>query len=491
MSISAGLVRVAFPLLAALPWPVAAQAARSAEPCRPASPHGGNVLERAIEAVGLPGVRGQVLRGESWDAIAMAFQSDRMYPPYLVRRADLRTDTDWERGRQRTEQGTAPTVMAIVSDASRRLFFSPRGGPPLTLAAAGGMLADERAMDPWVVLSDWRSAGDVRVAEECQYRDYWRLVLTRRTAHGEERLYVDPKTGLPIKLQRQEQDPLWGDRRVEYLWSIWQPVGSAIAPQYAFRIVEGETEQSRQITRQRLVPRDSSQLELPADAIPAPPGGSATPDTVRVAANTFLLVTQAYTNVVTLQRDTVFVLDAQTSEARARADSVWIGKLFPGRHPVVLVVTDLAWPHISGVRFWVASGAPVVSHRASRAFLSRVIEHRWTMAPDKLESRRGSVRLIFREVNDALDLAGGEVQLRAIDGVGSEGAVLAFLPANRFLYAGDYIQNGGPGDMFTAQYAREVEAAVRRAGFAPERFAAMHVPLSAWSRLNEFVKRTP
>ncbi len=343
-------------------------------------------------------------------------------------------------------------------------------------------------MDPWAVLADWRSAPDVRVAEECMYRDYWRTVLTRSTADGAERLFVDPKTGVPTKLERRELHYLWGDVNAEYVWSIWSPVkGSrALAPQFAFRIVDGETEEQRDLGQYAIVARDSAgAFTIPADATPAPAPFSANPDTVRVAPSTFLLVTRAYTNVVSLQRDTVFVLDAQTGAERAQRDSVWIGKLFPGRHPVVLVVTDLAWPHIAGVRYWVAQGATVVSHFASRTFLQRVIDRKWTLEPDMLDQRRANVRLSFRPVNGSLSLAGGGIQLHAINGAGSEGAIMAYFPTERFLYAGDFLQGGGP-DTFSATYARDVAAAVGRAGYTPDRFAAMHVPLSAWSSLPRF-----
>ena len=208
-------------------------------------------------------------------------------------------------------------------------------------------------------------------------------------------------------------------------------------------------------------------------------------DTVRVGDNTFLLTTRAYTNVVTLERDTIFMLDSQTSAERARADSVWVGKLFPGKHPVVLVVTDLAWPHISGVRYWVANGASVISHPASRDFLQKVVDHKWTLKPDLLEQRRSRVKFHFKAVDAKLDLAGGAIQLRPIDGISSEGALMAFLPRTRFLYPGDYIQPG-PAASFSGQYAREVAAATQRAGFAPEKFAAMHVPLTEWKALSRF-----
>jgi hypothetical protein len=443
-------------------------------------------MERAIGALGLSTVGTGVRTAVVTDVLNMAYQSDRMYPPYLWTSREMRLAMDWGRGAHRAEQGTAPNTVAFVSDSARRAVVSPRGA--MLLPPRQPLLLDERAMDPWVVLADWRRAPGVRVVEECMYRDYWRIVLGRTTPDGAERLYVDPKTGVPTKLERREQHYLWGDVNAEYLWSIWTPVkGSrALAPQFAYRLVDGETDEQRVLSKYAIVAPDSAgTLTIPADATPAPTPPAANPDTVRVTASTFLLVTRAYTNVVSLQRDTVFILDAQTSADRAQRDSVWIGKLFPGRHPIVLVVTDLAWPHIAGVRYWAGLGATVVSHPASRAFLERVLSRKWTLQPDLLEQRRAKVRFRFQPVNGSLSLAGGAIQLRPIDGAGSEGAIMAFFPGDRFLYAGDYIQGGGP-DSFSATYARDVAAAVSRAGFTPERFAAMHLPLSDWSSLPRF-----
>jgi glyoxylase-like metal-dependent hydrolase (beta-lactamase superfamily II) len=459
------------------------------ERCRPAAIHNADSLLRAsISAVGLGRVAGRVRVSTATDVVSMKFQSDRMYPPYLRRTANPTITADWEGATQRTEQTAGPTTIAYVTDSSRRILYSPRGAQLMPTRQANS--ADERALDPWMVLADWRSARDVRVVGECFYRDYWRTVIARRSETGEERLYVDAKTAFPIKLDRRDRDLLWGDVHAEYLWSIWAPAGDAVAPQFTFRIVDGEVDHERIVQGFTMQPRDSAaRLEIAADARPLPPQTSPPPpDTVRVSANTYALVTPSYTNVVTLQRDTVFVLDAQTSAVRAQQDSVWIGKVFPGKHPVVLVVTDLAWPHISGVRYWVALGTPVVSHRASRDFLTQVIDHRWTVEPDLLEKRRTTAKLRFHAVEDRLDLGGGAVRLHPIDGVGSEGAIMAYIPSDRFLYAGDYIQPGGPGS-FSAVYAREVRAAVERAGFTPERFIAMHMKLGQWTDVERIAQR--
>lgn len=173
------------------------------------------------------------------------------------------------------------------------------------------------------------------------------------------------------------------------------------------------------------------------------------------------------------------VFDATQGDVRAQADSAWIGRLFPVRHPIVVVVTDLAWPHVAGVRFWVASGATIVSHRASRSFLETVLARRWTAAPDRLERSRPRAQLHFRPVTDSLHLAGGAVVLYPIDGIASESALMGFVRGDRFLWASDYMQSLSEA----TQYGREVRTAARRVGIAPDRLAAEHLPLSDWATL--------
>ena len=456
--------------------------------CRPLHGIDGPVaVAAAVRAVGLDSPSNGIRVSTATHVLNMAYQSDRMYPPYLWSARELRVAAEWARGLLRVEQGSAQSSLAFLSDSARRAVLTSRGA--ILLPAGVGGALDERALDAWTVLADWRGAADLRASEECLYRDYWRPVVERRGPQGAERLFLDRQTNIPVKLERREPHYLWGDVLAEYVWSVWTPVrgSAALAPGFAFRLVDGEVDEQRSYAGYRMVSPDSvGTLAIPPNAAEPPAAaGPAGPDTVRVGPTTFLLTSRGYRNVVTLQRDTVFVLDAQLSAERARQDSSWIGRLFPGRHPVVLVVSDLAWPHIAGVRYWVAAGASVVSRRASGEFLGKVVRRVWTLQPDLLESRAARKRFRFTPVDERLDLAGGALQLRAIDGIGGEGALLAFIPGEQFLYAGDYIQGGGPAS-FSAVYARDVAAAVRRNGLVPARFAAMHTPLTSWAELPRF-----
>lgn len=453
--------------------------------CAPATAQPADVLRRAAEAVRLHG--DGVLRVRAWRSQTNDFQSDRTYQPFFSSFQSLETFFD-PRAAALATRSRASAFPRFEAAASPALMLSgpwAAWGIRDTLRAPAGVQAETRSLDPHAVLADFLADDGVRLRGACRFRDYPRLGLVRRGVYGDELLLIDPKTHVPVGLMREEPHFLFGQVQVEYVWSNWDLVtGGGLYPLTAFRLVDSVIIVSQTATSLERVPADSAPgMTLPDAAFRAPLrdvfNTPRQPDTVRVSDSTWLLVNPQYTVTVALRRDTVYVLDATLSEARARMDADWIARLFPGRHPVVLVVTDLAFPHIGGVRYWVASGATVVSHRASRAFLERVVNRRWTREPDLLEQRRGRVRFTFRPVNDSLRLAGGDIVLHAIDGISSEAALMAWLPADHYLWPGDYIQNTRQA----SGYAAEVLAAVRRTGLAPRRFAAQHVRLTAWSTI--------
>jgi hypothetical protein len=144
----------------------------------------------------------------------------------------------------------------------------------------------------------------------------------------------------------------------------------------------------------------------------------------------------------------------------------------------VLVVTDLAWPHIAGVRYWVAQGARIVAHRAAVPFLTSVVNRRWIATPDMLEQKRHALGPFHvNAVSDSLRLAGGDLLVFAIDGVASEVALAAYIRPERFLWASDYIQTVGE----PTAYLEETVRAVERVAITPERAAAEHLPLTPWT----------
>lgn len=461
--------------------------------CTPAAAGGvpaATWLSRARQAVGMSHAANRVLQFHAVQSENQDYESDRSYPPYFASFQSVDGWLDLGTGVERyAAHTTFPGVDAVGGPSiveTERTAVVVRDTLVTPNAEIRGAALVSRGLNPWAVLFDWSRDSSVTVENRCLYRDYDRIVLRRQGPYGVERLFLT-NGAVPVKLDRTEPHYLWGQQHAEYLYSTWVLADSIAFPGSAIRSADGLVVTNRTYGLVHLEPRDSApSLALSAPDLPVKLPRflqAIAPDTQRIDAHTLVLHNPGYNETITLAGDTVFVFDATQSEARARQDSAFIGRFFPGRHPVVVVVTDLAWPHVSGVRFWVASGATIVSHRASRALLEQIVARRWTLAPDQLERNRGTARLRYRPVSDSLRMAGGAISIHAIDGIGSEGALMAYVRDARFLWASDYIQDLTNPTL----YAREVWLAARRAGYQPERVDAEHIPITPWAKIGELV----
>jgi hypothetical protein len=444
------------------------------------------VLQRAREAMGFSRVGDKIIHLHAVSGTSENYQSDRTYPPFFLQMQVIESWLDPKSGVERLSTqavwpGSGPLPAQTTVDAAE-ITFAIRNDKPSALPRSS---TQSRKLDAWAVIADWSAAADVRAAGVQTYRDYSRVVLSRKTEDGEQRLYLDAKTGFPVKLDLQESHYLWGQRHIEYVYSNWNQVGAISIPSTAFRLADGVVEISETVGDTELVDRGSApSLALPDSPQQAPAKlpmflQPIAPKTVQVGPNTYLLTNPGYTEAVTLVGDTVYIFDATQGEDRARQDAELIHKLFPGEHKINVVVTDLAWPHVAGLRYWVASGATVLAHSATREFLQSVIDRRWTLAPDLLEQRRKTAKLKFIGIDASYSVAGGKISIHPIDGIGSEVALMAYLEADHFLWASDYIQDVSKPTL----YASEVWKAVRRVGIQPERVAAEHLAITPWKTI--------
>ena len=457
--------------------------------CTPATGNARAVLQHSARAIGLDALHAKVLELRGNDVVSQDYQSDRTsYPPYL---SDVQPLELWYSPASGVERRSASSAMAgyqygnPTTIGTELATYTARDTSLTPSEAAHAAMYAMRPLNAWAVVRDWQDDPRARVVERCPYRDYTRLVLTRTGARGAERLFIDEKSGFPVKLERDEPHYLWGQNRVEYVYSTWQRIGDAAIPGVSFRLVDGQTNIERNLNTIRLVSSDSApRLEVPASMTPmgfAVPAflRPSMPDTIRVAPDVFLLKNPGYAEMVALARDTVFVFDATQGDERARLDSAWIGALFPGKHPIALVVTDLAWPHIAGVRYWASLGTPIYTHRAAVRMLDSVIARHWTLAPDRLEHTRVRRAPHIHPVSDTLRLAGGDLLLFAIDGASSEVALAGFDNVHGVLWGSDYIQDATAPSMYLDEMCR----ALNRLHRTPTTAAAEHLRATAWEKL--------
>lgn len=441
------------------------------------------VLARAREVMGFDNVGGRIMHERWATAWEQPYQSDRTYPPFFSAMLNGESWIDVAAGVERarsemTYPGTPVMTTTALSDANHRYVLRDSA----TVAAAPD---ENRNLDAWLVIADWSKAQDVVFAGRQTYRDYPRMVLTRKTADGEQRLFIDEKSGFPVKLEYVAPHYLWGQQKIEYVYSVWQQAGPVFTANTSFRVADSEVEVSRTVENVELLAASAA----PSFALPDPPQQAVNktpmflrpiaPKVVEVSANTKILSNPGYSETITAVNDEVYVLDATQGEERARQDQDMIRKFYPAAKRINVVVTDLAWPHVAGVRYWVANGATIISHRAAQQFLQQVLDRRWTLNPDSYEKSRNTAKFKFVGVDQAREFAGGKVKVFPIDGIASEVALAVYLADDKFLWASDYIQTVSEPTM----YAAEVMAAVKREGLQPERVAAEHLPLNDWGKI--------
>jgi hypothetical protein len=442
-------------------------------------------INLARGAMGMDQIGDRVIHARVARATEQSYQSDRYYPPFFSMIGSFEEWFDPASGVERLKgqaifPGTDPFPIEILGDARRSYSIRKEKA---VLQPRSELQA--RYLNPWAVLHDWSSDDEISVRGKELYRDYPRIVLGRKTPDGEQRLFLDLKTGFPVKLDFEESHYLWGQRHIEYVYSNWVRQQDIFISGSSFCLADGEIEVSQTVGSAEVSKRTDADSTLnmppepehPVDALPgflqAKP-----PKAMPVSPTTYLLSNPGYTEAVTLANGEIFIFDTTQSEERARLDSEAIRNLFPGQHKVNVVVTDLAWPHVAGVRYWVAHGATIISHSAAKPFLQRIIKRRWTRNPDELERHRNA-KLRFIPIDSATQVAGGKVTIVPIDGIGSEIALACFVANDRFLWASDYIQDTSE----PTAYASDVWNAVQRAHLEPKQVAAEHVGLTDWARI--------
>jgi hypothetical protein len=442
------------------------------------------VLQRASDAMACSKAGDRVLHYQFTYSDSQNYQSERTYPPYI----DLMTTVEaWFSPRSGVLRTDSQQSFPGIRMPKQTALYADHAGVNIAQDHATRIPQSElklRNLNAWAVLYDWMHTANVHVVGRENYRDYPRIVLARATAAGDQRLFLDPKSGLPVKLDYTEAHYLWGQRHIEYVYGLWQLQQDLLVNAAAFRLADGELEISATLADGNVIANDPAlKLQMPALSEPVeivPLFLRPTPPKiVQVTPTTYLLSNRGFTEAVTLAGNEIYIFDATQGDERARQDAAEIARLFPGKHKINLVVTDLAWPHVAGVRYWVAQNATIIAHPAARAFLQAVVNRRWTLHPDALEKNRKSSQFHFVAVDHKTSFGTGKVELAPIDGIGSETVLMGFIPADHFLWSSDYIQTLSE----PSQYAKEVLSAVRREGWQPQQAAAEHVALFEWNRI--------
>jgi hypothetical protein len=184
------------------------------------------------------------------------------------------------------------------------------------------------------------------------------------------------------------------------------------------------------------------------------------------------------------QADGLVVIEAPISSNYSVQVLDEAARRFPGVRVKAVLTTSDAWPHMSGLREYVARGIPVYGLDLNKPIIDRLLASTYRAVPDKLAG--APARIQFHPISDKTVLGDGpnRIVIYPIYGENGERMLMAHLPDRRLLYSSDDIIKMRDGSYFMPGMLVEVTDAVARNGVSGIDTAfGMHLKPTPWTEI--------
>ena len=488
-------------LLVAVSAPLAAQS------------NAAGLVRKSIDAMGGEAAL-KAVRNVKIDAMGHVYaleQSERPEGPHLVTYQQIVEIRDQERQRlwrkQEQRNWSLPNWMGpvvVAADGVVALSFAGRWGPhqPQQLAR----VREDLELAPERMLFTALGAADLRAAADRPLHGILNHAVSFTHQGVKHTLYLNAHPMMPTMLQSVQDDEfgIWGDVRRERWYSFWtlQPGGWQY-PQQITSTLNGQPASDLTVFDVNVnAPIDEKEFAIPDDAkarfrqMLAQPTAAGGLRTARLDATKAVDVTPdvvvlpgSWNVTLVRQPDGIVVLEAPIGSDYSSQVIDAAAKKFPGAPIKAVVTTSDAWPHIAGVREYVARGIPVYALDLNLPILRRLVAATHSTAPDRLQ--RVPRKPILHSVSSKVTIGAGatRVDVMPIRGEGSERMMMAYLPELKALYASDLLQyTRDRTAFFNPVYPAELAWAVAREKIAVEQTWAMHMAPIPWSKVTDALK---
>jgi hypothetical protein len=467
------------------------------------------LLTDAIAAQGgedaLHGIRSVAVEsmGHAW----ALEQSERPEGPWLSTYSQASEVRDYERHRRWTESQVrnwvvpdwSPKSQTVVADGVVGSSSAGRWAPgsPGTLKTTEDLFA----LSPERLLLTAKAAADLHSQPDVVEQRVTQHVLAFSYRDQKLRLFLNAWTHLPTMLEIVGVDPRfssWGDVTYRRWYSDWRIEKSGVLlPRqvtvdwngfpYSDTTVHAITVNGQVDEAKFAIPEDTRKAFAAALARPAP-GAITAADLAKRAtdvADGIVQIAAGFNVEFVRQPDGIVVIEAVNSSAYSAAVLDFAKQRFPGLPIKALVTTSDAWPHLGGIREYVARGIPIYPLDLNVSILTRMANAPYRTAPDALAKAPRAP--IFRPVSQKTVIGTGDtrIELYPVRNEIGERMMLAWLPGAHLLYSSDLIQHSRPGPdapfympMMLAEAAHVVE---REHITGVERVFGMHLTPTPWS----------
>lgn len=434
-------------------------------------------------------------------------ESERPEGPYIVEydRISESRDLEHERWSRETDAsvqiGPGQKARVIVSDGVADRQFDGREVP----ASADQVQQAEEILElgPERILLAALAAADLHREADSVVQAVPHHVVAFSWKGSPVRVFLNADTSLPTAVEWKRAYPysffwsVWGDVTTRVYYSLWwlcaggihyplqwdtfrnnlpdtvltiSPSTLSLNPQLADSDFAISTDARAAFAKRGNKTIDERPLGLPGQA----------PQEI---AKDVIFIPGAWNTTLIRQTDGIVVLEAPISSGYSAQAIAEAEKRWPGVPIKAVISTSDAWPHIGGVREYVARGIPVYVLDHNVAILQRLLAAPRTFFPDLQARSPRSPE--FRPVFGKTTIGQGpnRMEIYPIRGETTERQMVVYFPEHQLLYGSDAFQKDSSGSYFYPQTVWEVRHAVEREKLQVQKFFMMHMGLTDWSDL--------
>lgn len=398
------------------------------------------------------------LRHESWDA-------EPYYPTFVV----------------------ANGVVAKVTDGKFSRFSSSH------LQDA----EEDLALDPIELLLAGLASPDLHSDPDTLFHGFEHHVVGWTWNKVPLHLLLNSHTGLPEMVEWTRPRPYdvfwnpWGDVTTQVTFGMWalEPDGLRYPRQWT-TVRDGLPDSDFSITSLKVNPAiDETQLAIPEDTktdylahklaiddLPLGFGGGSPNEIEPGVAH----IPAAWNVNLIRQTDGVVVLEGPISSGYSKKVLEEAHRRYPDLSVKAVITTSDSWPHIGGLREYVAQGIPIYALDLNKQVLERLFAAPHLMRPDDLQQHPH--RPVLRLVSKRSRLGTGPNRLELIPYRTETGErqMLVYFPEYKLLYTSDLFAPDAGDAWFTPEYLLEFKQTVMREKLDVESIFGMHYDLTPY-----------
>jgi hypothetical protein len=443
------------------------------------------------------------LQNVQWEAFGYRHeveQSERPEGPFVTEFKSISEVHDYsgKRFRTSTELAIYPvfktkTTMVVVDGVVMQLT----GERQTAGTAQQAQLVRERiALSPERILLTALDSSDVRVESDTVLQSVPQKVVSFTLDKAPVRIYLNAHTHLPTAvdfagpLARSGYWSYMGDVTMRTYYGFWWLAKGGLHFPMQWNIERnGQAEEEIVIRQLRIDDAlDEGSLTIPTEVREisgaTPLGNPAEPPTE--LAPGIILIGGSWNVALVRQDDGIVILEAPISPEYAAGVIAEAHRRFPGEPVKAVVTTSDSWPHIAGVREYVAKGIPIYALDLNRPVLERMITAPHTANPDELQRKPQHPRYRLIHAKTILGTGANRLEIYPIRGETSERQMMVYFPEHHLLYGSDAFQTQG-NSYFFPQEITELLSSVEREHLQVDRFFMMHIGLRPWSELGAAV----